>query len=146
MTRSERFRQQSVRLKLRGLSYARIGKRLKISRQRAQQVVKPTHMTYQLVLSRSNGKCEECGAPVEQGHVHHLRADEWDFNNECNLLVVCKSCHRILHRKDKWPRVGVLQYRGPYISAIHAVILPFHVKKAPLYQTSKLRSRERAAC
>lgn len=95
-------RQLAVRLKVAGLTYREIAQKLGVTRQRAQQLVRPPLPTYMGVVNRSGGRCEECRKVLAKGdgHMHHISIKEWDYNNECNLLYVCNSCHRTIHARE----------------------------------------------
>jgi hypothetical protein len=95
----ERY-EEALRLRLDGKTYAEIGAALKITRQRAQQILRPPVDLYESVRKQANGHCEDCGIEVKEGHVHHrgstgLKPE--DFNDRKNLQYLCASCHRIAH-------------------------------------------------
>jgi hypothetical protein len=96
----ETQRQRAVRLKKTGFTYTQIGEQLGISRQRAQQLIKPQPLVYAKVVGRADGMCQSCFKIIEgPGHVHHRRLDVDDFNGLNNLLWVCLNCHPLLERK-----------------------------------------------
>ncbi|MCK5061786.1 hypothetical protein KAR28_04495 [Candidatus Parcubacteria bacterium] len=89
-----------------GMSYQRVGKIFNISRQRVFQIVKETEKNNNLeiqnlfksVKKRDNFKCQLCDEKnKEKLIIHHI--DECPSNNHImNLVTVCKSCHRGIHR------------------------------------------------
>ena len=96
----ETQREQAVRLKRSGLSYGQIGRELKVSRQRAQDLVRPQPLIYSAVVRRADGMCQSCFKLIDgPGHVHHRRLDAEDFNGLDNLLHVCTNCHPLLDQE-----------------------------------------------
>lgn len=75
-----------------GASYGVIGRQFGVSRQRVQQIVRPSKDLYDAVKSRANGMCEVCGIKVSHGHVHHC--DRQQENRHETLQYLCPSCHR----------------------------------------------------
>jgi DNA-directed RNA polymerase subunit RPC12/RpoP len=86
---------QAIQYKLQGLTYQEIGDLLSISRQRAQQLVRPPRAIYDLVRKKANYKCQECQVEIKAGHVHHEDRD--DYNDIANLVYLCVSCHKNRH-------------------------------------------------
>lgn len=85
----------------RGKSYAEIGRKLSISRQRVHQIVrgyKNTGRQGRKKKYKSIALCAVCS--VKASCLHHI-----DFNNEndskSNLLPLCRSCHYKIHRGRK---------------------------------------------
>ena len=99
--RDREKRVAALKLRLDGLTYAAIGRRLGLSRQRIQQLLRPPANVYDIMRRRAANHCESCGVVIYQGHAHHkqnqglLVAD--DFNDLKNLLYLCLSCHRLAH-------------------------------------------------
>jgi hypothetical protein len=92
-------------LRLSGLTYADIGSRLTISRQRVQQLCRPPRSVIAIVRERAGGFCETCHAPTERGHIHHLTVTTSqieEYHDPDNLRYLCLSCHRMAH--DGEPR------------------------------------------
>ncbi len=87
---------QALRLRLKGLSYAEIGKAMGISRQRAQQLIRPSADIYNFVRRRAESRCQDCGIELVSGHVHHLNQVD-NYNDPDNLMYLCVSCHAIAH-------------------------------------------------
>lgn len=93
-----------------GLSYAAIAKKVGLSRQRVQQIIRPPKPIYDLVKARAKGKCENCGIVVASGHVHHAHNGDKNFNDIANLQYLCPSCHRVQHsglREEVHTGVGI---------------------------------------
>ena len=92
-------RQEAIALKCLGMTYAQIGIKLGISRQRAQQLIAPTLPRYRFIKGRAAHKCEDCGSPTESGHAHHVTTviNPGHFNDADNLVYLCKSCHSGRH-------------------------------------------------
>lgn len=89
---------EAIRLRLQGLTYAEIGKVLGVSRQRAQQLVRPPAAVYRAVRAKTKGACADCGLKTKTGHVHHNDlVSEDDFNDFPNLVYLCVSCHTRRH-------------------------------------------------
>ena len=94
----------ALKLRLDGFTYAAIGKKMELSRQRIQQLLRPPADTYNAMSRRAANHCEACGVLVRQGHAHHrqnrglLMAD--DFNDLKNLSYLCLSCHRSAHGRE----------------------------------------------
>ena len=82
----------AVAFKLKGWTYAQIGRKLGVSRQRAQQLVRPPKAVYDLVRKRAGGCCQECGVEVGSGQVHPE-----DFNDVDGLKYLCVACHVKAH-------------------------------------------------
>jgi 5-methylcytosine-specific restriction endonuclease McrA len=87
-----------LQLRLDGLSYAEIGKRLNVSRQRIQQYFCPPAGVRELIRRRYNDKCADCGISVgEHGHIHHEGNSFETYTDTDNLYLLCISCHRKRH-------------------------------------------------
>lgn len=100
-------RERALELRLKGLTYAEIGKALVLSRQRAQQLTCPPPAIQSAVASRANWQCESCGVPIRQGHVHHKEAKGMtpdSYQDLANLQYLCPSCHREAHAGPFKPR------------------------------------------
>lgn len=74
-----------------GKTYKQAGEILGVSRQRVQQLVRPTDNLRKMIIEKSGNKCSFCGKEGGRLHIHH--PDYLD--NEA--VVLCKSCHRRLH-------------------------------------------------
>lgn len=95
----------AVEMKLSGMTYADIGAAMGVSRQRAQQLVKPTSEVIQYVIERSGFSCEQCRAELgTSGHVHHAEIlNPAEYNEPGNLQYLCISCHKLRHVKPADP-------------------------------------------
>lgn len=84
-----------------GLSYRAIGKKVGITRQRVQQIVRPKPEILRTVRARTKDLCEGCGIYLRlgDGHLHHAILSQLasEFNDPNNLLYLCRSCHRLAH-------------------------------------------------
>jgi len=92
-----KMRQAAHLLKLKGLTYAEIGKMLKVSRQRAQQLVRPPEEIYKLVQAIAESKCQRCNIPIRSGHVHHKSYNDGSYSDLDELVYLCVSCHAACH-------------------------------------------------
>lgn len=88
---------QALTLRLEGLSYSEIGRKLGVSRQRAQQILMPPPPIYNLIRKRAGDRCERCGVFVTSGHVHHRNWQDGNHNNPDELEYLCPSCHMKSH-------------------------------------------------
>jgi hypothetical protein len=84
-------RAKARKLKIKGLSYAEIGKRLGVSRQRAQQLVAPTPLARKLARAEMGERCAACGATERKLHLHH------DSYESAPSRLLCVPCHRKAH-------------------------------------------------
>lgn len=95
-------RSVALALRLEGLTFAEIGAKLDLSRQRIQQMLSPPKAVRDFVVERAMGKCQRCGVLVgKAGHVHHRKSSEVDagaYNDQGNLRLLCPSCHRSEHK------------------------------------------------
>jgi DNA-binding CsgD family transcriptional regulator len=91
-------RHEALILKLQGLTYRDIGKKLNISGQRVQQILSPPAYIRNLVCQKADGKCQVCGKFVgDSGDVHHNGYDFENYDEVQNLTLLCISCHRKAH-------------------------------------------------
>lgn len=92
---------EATRLKLLGLTYREIGELLGVTRQRAQQLVRPPVGVWREVRDAQGSKCADCGADAPyNGHIHHheLKSTVYEYNLPGNLVYLCNSCHCRRHR------------------------------------------------
>lgn len=89
-------RKLAMELRLKGLSYAEIAKALGVTRQRAQQYVRPPKALYDAIRHRAKRRCERCEVTLDAGHIHHKKAME-NYNSLDNLEYLCVSCHQKEH-------------------------------------------------
>jgi len=108
-------RTQAIELKIKGLTYEEIGKVLGVSRQRAQQLTRPSVEIFNFVKKRAGGKCESCGVRLNSGHVHHLDNTE-DYNDIDNLKYLCVSCHAAAHAGDWDTTAGSVSNERVHVS------------------------------
>ncbi len=83
-----------------GKTYKEISILLHISRQRVQQIIKPSMEVTIMIDKRCNDKCEICGDVTNQGVYHHRFnefGESFNMNNPDCYLYLCKSCHTKLH-------------------------------------------------
>ena len=96
------IRASALALRLDGLTFAEIGAKLGLSRQRIQQILSPPRDVRDFVVKRARGLCQRCGIAVgTSGHVHHRRFSEMmegAYNDRKNLRLLCPSCHRVEHK------------------------------------------------
>lgn len=95
---------EAIRLKLSDKTYEEVGELMGFSRQRAQQIIAPTPSARKIVRDRCDSKCEECGNPVINGHIHHISdtgRTEYDYNALDNLQFLCTGCHQNHHHDLK---------------------------------------------
>lgn len=98
--KAQAHHQRAWELRMSGLTYAEIAQQLGVSRQRAQQLVKPDVYIIHAVKRRAAWRCEECHVHLSQGHVHHRDAHgpTADTYNELdNLQYLCARCHVMAH-------------------------------------------------
>lgn len=97
------IRVAALALRLEGLTFAEIGEKLDLSRQRVQQLLAPPKVVRALVVERAGGQCQRCGLLVgKTGHVHHRQDKEMEpdaYNDHKNLRLLCPGCHRVEHKK-----------------------------------------------
>jgi len=74
-----------------------------------------------LKIKENNGKCEACSEHAD--YIHHIDKSKSNHTPE-NLMLICRSCHAILHRGDrseirttKWKR-----YFGKSINEIAGLL------------------------
>jgi len=112
---SKSKRTDAIKLRIEGYTYAEIGTRLGISRQRAQQLTSPPRAVRDFVVQKADGRCLDCGFHTgTSGHVHHLSNGlEYSYNDLENLQLLCPSCHRIAHSNDLRSQTSVMQESPP---------------------------------
>lgn len=101
---------KAVEMKLAGSTYTQIGLALGLTRQRAQQLIKPNKWTCGEVRRLAESKCARCRQLIESprdGHIHHASTENKDaktYNQIENLEYLCLSCHRLLHTQGPTAR------------------------------------------
>lgn len=79
--------------------------------------VKRFHLSKELrekVFDRWHGKCAICGKQgtyLDPLLIHHINGNPRD-NREVNLILLCKSCHSIVHTHDLVSRRRLNKYLG----------------------------------
>ena len=88
-----------------GLTYAAIGKKFGVTRQRVHQLTgKITEGYRERIRQRAGNCCEVCGLP-EDKHArgltyHHKGSTVEGYNQPDNILFVCNPCHRKVHSQN----------------------------------------------
>ena len=72
-------------------------------------------------VTTRDGGCARCGKPPSWCDIHHIR--EWEKGGETavgNCVMVCRSCHRLIHHagwearlRRRHPRVRATALGGP---------------------------------
>lgn len=87
-----------IRYKIEGKSYAEIANIYNISRQRVQQIIRPDKETIMDLLKRADSKCERCSCKItKSAHIHHKGKVMGTYNSLVNLELLCRPCHRKRH-------------------------------------------------
>ena len=97
-------------LREQGLSYQDIGVLFNISRARVHQVLSGYTLLNgskngwygkikAQVLERAEGHCQICGKQKEL-IIHHIDGND-ETNSLRNLIAVCRTCHAVMHRKNR---------------------------------------------
>ena len=90
-------------LVLSGKTYKETGDLLGITRQRAQQLNKPSPIVIRQLKARANSRCEYCGILLKHGHVHHItKTNPIKYHQLENLKYLCISCHTRVDSKKTW--------------------------------------------
>ena len=105
-------------LRRKGLTYATIGQKYGTSRQRIHQLLSQiTDSDRAKVWQRSDGCCEICGKPATQClyslTYHHKQPIIEGYNQPDNLLLLCQTCHRHIHKGSTSQR-----YAGVWIAEV----------------------------
>lgn len=91
-------RDEMIALKLGGATYAVIGEKAGVSRQRVQQLLRPTQLLRQWLQQQTDGQCQGCGLVVGvHGHIHHQGDDIATWDNRGFLQLLCVGCHHTAH-------------------------------------------------
>ena len=113
-----------LELRLAGLSFAEIARKVGVSRQRVQQILAPPKPVRDEVIARAEGRCESCGVEVgKSGHVHHGAAEHRDgdwYNQIERLQLLCVGCHRNAHSLFKTENPAFKD------ASVHVQISDFH--------------------
>lgn len=104
-----------------GHTYQQIAEKFGVSRQRIQQIVRPSQEVYVALRGRAMGRCEECGDFIgDNGHAHH--ADRNITGHMGDLLILrylCRKCH---FTEDAWMLCDENGERKPIIEVEIAAI------------------------
>jgi hypothetical protein len=107
-------RERALEMRLEGRTYLEIGRELRVSRQRAQQILEPPAVIRAAVVDRDGGLCRGCGLIVgKSGHIHHRGSTGLapeTYQDLANLILLCISCHRGEHLT---PRVHSPKVKAP---------------------------------
>jgi hypothetical protein len=76
------------KMKQAGKTYAQIGAELGISRQRAQQLVRPSDRVLAEKKIIAGGRCQKCGKEAKKLEGHHS-----DYGSD-DVIMLCTSCHK----------------------------------------------------
>ena len=98
-----KYYQEALGYRLEGMTYGQIGEKLGLSRQRAQQILRPPKIIYDSVRTRAEYKCDNCGLLTQIGHIHHIENRDMDYNDIANLRYLCVSCHKQIHLNNPPP-------------------------------------------
>jgi hypothetical protein len=117
--KKEALHSRALELRVRGLTYRRMGKLLRISRQRAQQLVRPSQEIRELIAASALWRCMTCSVRLgRSGHVHHMKhlgISVDAYNMPSNLLYLCPACHRRVHSRDlrrrPRPNIGLISHQ-----------------------------------
>ena len=83
---------------MRGLTYAEIGKKYNVTRQRIQSAIAPPKAIKKFVADKTGGCCEICGIQLNgHGDIHHVGGKDYDYNDINNLRYLCRACHMQQH-------------------------------------------------
>jgi|LGVF01.1.fsa_nt_gb 5-methylcytosine-specific restriction endonuclease McrA len=58
------------------------------------------------VLKKADYRCERCGADNKQLYVNHKTYERVGYEEQENLIAVCKSCHGKLHGEN--PKLDIV--------------------------------------
>lgn len=83
-------------LKQAGMTYEEIGQALGISRQRAQQLVRPTPRVMEELRSKKGNACANCGATDVKLDLHHSKYDSGPD------ALLCVPCHKTADKQVRF--------------------------------------------
>lgn len=129
----DRDRQRrAIELKVAGWTYSAIAKEMGTSRQRVQQLVRPSIQTLGRLVERAKHACEKCGLSIKghNAHVHHVdeHAGVDAYNSLENLRYLCNPCHRrehvgvptlFTHLPVGERRAAAESFVGPFMEHVH---------------------------
>lgn len=129
-------------MRLKGMTYQKIADKMKISRQRIQQLLSPPPAIRKIVVEKAEGKCQSCGILVGvSGHIHHEGQDFDTYNDIGELRLLCPSCHLVTHlnhsRRIKTERnAKILWYHNKGFTQV-AIAGIFHLTQVRVSQIIK---------
>jgi len=131
-------------LLLDGFTYAEIGKKSGVSRQRVQQILSPPKNIRDYVFSKFERRCFYCGIYVgTRGHIHHDIDNGLEYyEDKDNLVLLCVSCHRRTHGKDNNGGFVNEMNSGSSITSVIPVRVPNEMKSA-IKDLASLRANSR---
>lgn len=115
------MREQALKFRLQGWTYAAIAAHYKVSRQYIQQILRPAGAVRALLRERAKAQCERCGQPAPYGHVHHRLTKGLklvEHNGAVNLEWLCTSCHTSAHTRSRTKRPKVERDKNPFAVAL----------------------------
>ncbi len=83
------------------------------------------------VLKNAKGRCEICG---ERANIIHHIDDSNDNHDVENLVVVCRKCHKVLHRKEDVFPQGNTKYVRKYGMKVKDLANYFNVLPHQIYK------------
>lgn len=105
MRKTKVTKEKMIEMKLNGDTYSQIAKKLKISRQRVQQITSPPKEVRDYIIQKYNGRCARCDIQVHKtGHIHHVGSIDENYNDIDNLILLCPSCHCKEHKGESQKR------------------------------------------
>lgn len=84
----DKQRDTARKLKQQGLTYAQIGDMMGFSRQRAQQLVRPSGDILREYQNKAGGICENCKGRFKKLEGHHP-----NYGSDL-IIMLCTSCHK----------------------------------------------------
>lgn len=96
------MKDEIIKLRLQKKTYAEIGKKFGLSRQRIHQIISgyksggrtPNYKK----IKKDNDKCFICRRKMIKLYIHHLDGDTKNDEKK-NLFLVCHPCHKNLHAR-----------------------------------------------
>jgi len=84
-------REQVIKLFRQGMSYAEVGRRVGLSRQRVMQIVKPPTSIYEHMKRKARGICANCEVIAPSGRISGYREGTLEVSK---YKYLCASCYR----------------------------------------------------
>ena len=100
-------------LKQGGDTYKSVASKIGISYGQVKQILAPSTDTRKYLLKKANGYCDCCHNKSDNLNIHHVNyvTDE--------IMVVCSSCHRIIHLNHhdiEWVRLSKQGYHNKMVA------------------------------